>query len=735
MGRALILTALAVLVPGGSVAGASSGFLTAPSERRPVTIALDYVSAHPERFQLDRDDVDALRLTRSYRSASGAVHLQWEQRYRGVPIFGSGLRANVTEDGRLINASGAPLPDPRVDSIDPRLPAPPGDDAHLTIVGDRLAWRVLQREDVAHVYDTVIDATNGETLYRANRVRQADALAFDNYPGAPLGGTQVPKTFSQAGDDPWLTLADRLAGDNAHVYSDHDDNIDGEPPDGSTVPADEIDPSAVGPPLAWNYSQDARVASGGQLCPAAGCTWNAFNATFSWTVNREQAGTQLFYLLNTFHDHLRDAPGIGFDDGSNNFEGADRVEAQVDDGAATGSGGLPDCQHANNAYVLPWSEGTPLLMQIFLWTSACFPGAPLNDVNAADDALIVYHEYTHGMTNRLVTLGDGTPGLNGYQPGAMDEGLADWYALDLLNAQGFEPDSAAPGELAAGKYEHDALRTQPFDCPVGASASACPGTPTAGSGGYTYGDFARVINGQEVHADGEIWIQTLWDLRARLIADHGAAAGILRARVLVTDGLRLAPANPTFLDMRNAILQADANRGLGDRDRIWAVFAGRGMGYRAFTSSANDTSPIQDFSLPPGPSAPPPPDTTAPAISRVSLSRKRFRVGQVTIFSFRLSEAATTEIVIERPQSGRRVRGRCRPATRVLRKRARCTRYARKGTLVRTSFRPGMQRVRFNGKIRRRALPPGAYRATIRATDAHGNRSRAVRLTFRIVRR
>ena len=159
-----------------------------------------------------------------------------------------------------------------------------------------------------------------------------------------------------------------------------------------------------------------------------------------------------------------------------------------------------------------------------------------------------------------------------------------------------------------------------------------------------------------MHADGEIWVETLWDLRARLIADHGAADGITRARALVTDGLRLAPANPTFLDMRNAILQADLNRGFGDRDRIWAVFAARGMGFRASTSGNNDTTPVQDFSLPSQTNPPPPPppigDRTRPKVTKLSLSRKRFKVGQVSTFRFTLSEAATAKISIARPRAG-----------------------------------------------------------------------------------
>ena len=57
------------------------------------------------------------------------------------------------------------------------------------------------------------------------------------------------------------------------------------------------------------------------------------------------------------------------------------------------------------------------------------------------------------------------------------------------------------------------IRSQGLDCPVFASAAACPGAGSAGSGGYTYGDFSKVDGEAEVHADGEIWAETLWDLR------------------------------------------------------------------------------------------------------------------------------------------------------------------------------------------------------------------------------
>ena len=99
-----------------------------------------------------------------------------------------------------------------------------------------------------------------------------------------------------------------------------------------------------------------------------------------------------------------------------------------------------------------------------------------------------------------------------------------------------------------------------------------------------------------MHADGEIWAGTLWDLRA--------AVGRDAAQALITEGMRMAPPEPSFLDMRNAILAADAGLGGASRNAIWQVFAKRGMGYLAYTDGAGDTTPAEDFSLPPAPGGP-----------------------------------------------------------------------------------------------------------------------------------
>ena len=53
----------------------------------------------------------------------------------------------------------------------------------------------------------------------------------------------------------------------------------------------------------------------------------------------------------------------------------------------------------------------------------------------------------------------------------------------------------------------------------------------------------------ETHADGEVWLETLWQLRQTL--------GAPTTEALVTAAMELSPPGPSFLDMRNAILQAD----------------------------------------------------------------------------------------------------------------------------------------------------------------------------------
>jgi hypothetical protein len=113
-----------------------------------------------------------------------------------------------------------------------------------------------------------------------------------------------------------------------------------------------------------------------------------------------------------------------------------------------------------------------------------------------------------------------------------------------------------------------------------------------------------------------------------------------------------------------------------------------------------------------------------PAVEQLSMVRKRFPVGRRSGFRYRLSEAAAVRIAIE--QRVRRRKAACRSSNRPS-----CFRYVRRGTL-RHSGRRGRNRHAFSGRIGRRALRPGRYRATLTATDSFGNRSEAATVGFRL---
>jgi hypothetical protein len=119
-------------------------------------------------------------------------------------------------------------------------------------------------------------------------------------------------------------------------------------------------------------------------------------------------------------------------------------------------------------------------------------------------------------------------------------------------------------------------------------------------------------------------------------------------------------------------------------------------------------------------------DSLAPAVSGLVASPSRFAVGRRatavsarvargTRFRFRLSEDASVRVKILRRVPGTR------------------NRFRRVGTL-RRQLASGSRSVRFSGRLGSKALRVGRYRAVVTATDANGNSSAPVRVSFRVVR-
>jgi hypothetical protein len=597
------------------------GFLTGPSRQSAKNIALNYVKANSDAFGISPAAVDSLTLRQDYVDIAGTHHLSFTQSAGGVPVFGNGLKAHVAKDGSLIQLDGAPVASLPAQLGTPGITAQQGRDravedvfgsskatiktqaanaakatefsngdrAQLVVFqglsGPRLAWQVITLKEG---FISVMDAQSGRVLFRQSTSSSDSATTWDNYPGAAVGGTQQVRNLTAPG---WLpNNSPKLAGNVAHVYLDLND-------DDMANPGEEV------PPSGNKKFQYPFTVFGGANCVAGfQCSWDP-DVPFSWQTNAYQDATQMFYFLGKMHDHLAANP-IGFTRAAGNFEAVDddAVQGNAIDGANT-DGGLPDANHVDNANMNTPPDGIPPRMQMYLFhqPGTLFPDEdPFIAGNSGDEADIVYHEYTHGLSNRLVVDASGISTLGNIQAGSMGEAWSDWYALDFLVKQGFFTDSAADGELRVGPYVgwgNDLIRTQPIDCPVGSTSVNCPGTPGGGPGGYTYGDFGRIIGRPEVHADGEIWVETLWDLRKAL--------GSNLTESLVTRAMELSPANPSYLDMRNSILTADLVVDAGKKQaKIWEIFAGRGMGWFAGAVDGDDAFPVEDFSTPPSPNTP-----------------------------------------------------------------------------------------------------------------------------------
>jgi Zn-dependent metalloprotease len=378
----------------------------------------------------------------------------------------------------------------------------------------RLAWHVYAEVGPDEWYEILLDAYTGELLLRHNLyLFEAQGTVYTE---APDKGARQLVSF--VGDTTintaagWMGTSTVTTGNNVEAYLDTNaDNV-----------ADNNNGAGLSVGHATSSTQD-------------------FTFPFSTTVDprTQQAAvvTNLFYYCNIMHDF---SYRLGFTETARNFQvnnfgrggtGNDSVRAEAQDGSGT-----------NNANFSTPPDGSRPRMQQFFFT------APNPDRDASVDADVVFHEYGHGISNRLI--GNGSTALSGTQSGAMGEGWSDYWAITINN-------DGAVGEYVTNSP--NGVRRAAYTVPA---AAVHDSYADVGAGGF------------DVHNDGEVWAATLWDLRTQL----GAATTDL----LVLNGMKFTPTRPSFLNARDGILQADQNmNGGANRCAIWTVFARHGMGVSA----------------------------------------------------------------------------------------------------------------------------------------------------------
>jgi subtilisin-like proprotein convertase family protein len=554
----------------------------------PTTAALGFLAANHDVFQLDAGEATQFAVTGVDSDRAGALHHVTLQRvYNGIQVFQGAMTVHMDKGNNVFRVLGDEFyhigpPTNRLvlnpteaveaagrafgvklssvlaessdqhtvftstDTLDPIHVTPKV--FHAAQGDDRFAYQVilswLDDQKQQQYKLALIDAQGGELLANYSLINTFTGRVF-NVNAQPTANTTADnRTVASFDGDPtaspqgWVGAARTTAGNNAVAATDLDGN--------NTVGVNETQP----------------IANAG----------NSFDFPFSPLQNassfRAAAVVNAFFLVNDWHDRTYK---LGFTEASGNFQASnfglgggqnDRVNVDVQDGSGT-----------NNANFATPPDGSSPRMQMFMFT---INGGAQEDGDF--DPTVIYHENTHGLSNRLVG-GGSSACLNGLQSGGMGEGWSDFLAASFLN-------NAVVGAYVTG------------NATVGIRRASMANSP------FTY---ANIKDGtmSEVHDAGEVWAATLWDIRRVL----GAAV----TEQLVVSGMKFTPCNPTFLNARDGILSADqALFGGANHCKLFTAFAKRQMGAGASSPTSNSTSTIVLSSqLPPecGGGTPPPTGT------------------------------------------------------------------------------------------------------------------------------
>jgi len=216
--------------------------------------------------------------------------------------------------------------------------------------------------------------------------------------------------------------------------------------------------------------------------------------------------------------------------------------------------------------------------------------------DASFDNGVIAHEYGHGISNRLI----GGPGQAGCLNSAeqMGEGISDFVTLLLTVEEGDTREDAR----GIGNYvDHLApdgggIRTYPYSTDLAINPRTYSEVP-----GFLDANGAPLI-----YSIGEVWTIAMWEVYWNLVEKYGLdvtwqdeTAGNFVAGRLFIEGMKLAPCNPTLVEMRDAVLTADEILYGGENElELWTGFAKRGLGWKATGGTSNDiTDGTADFEI------------------------------------------------------------------------------------------------------------------------------------------
>jgi hypothetical protein len=548
----------------------------------PAEAATNFLLTHHGLFQLDAADAASFVVTRvDVEPKLNMSHVTLQRVFEGIQVFQGAITVHMDSGNGVFRALGDGFS--RVTAPTNRMTLSPSEAATATgrALGVGLSLTQVASEgqsttfsspgtlDPVKVEPWIFQVAPGDSRFAyqvlvswldAQKQQQYQLALIDAQDGALLANYSLVETFTGRGFNVNAQPTANMTTDNRTVVS-----FDGDPaasPNGWVGAArNTVGNNVV---AATDLNAD-NVVGTNEVQPVANAS-DSFDFAYDPLQNaanfRPASVANLFFLINDYHDRTY---RLGFTEAARNFQtnnfglgGSqnDPVNADAQDGSGT-----------NNANFATPPDGSRPRMQMFIFT---ITGGATEDSDF--DPSVIYHENTHGLSNRLVG-GGATTCLRQLQSGGMGEGWGDFMGSSFLN-------NPVVGVYVTGNSTRG-IRQFPMD-----------------NSPFTYND---IKNGTlaEVHNIGELWAATLWDIRNGVGGVNGVGAAI--AEQLVVSGMKLTPCNPSMLNARDAIIQADVNiNGGANECKLWAAFAHRLMGTGAASASdATTTGIVTSTAVPP----------------------------------------------------------------------------------------------------------------------------------------
>ena len=534
------------------------GFHTGPSSDTPENVARSFVAANSTLFGVDPS---ALVLA-DQKEALGGYLVKFKQQVGTAEVINGGLgfvmsankeirmvfgstfrtpsvptAASLTADAAMAGASAdlaryavsqssrtqqtiKPALDTLESEIAPVLRAPKLN-VFPTADGYKLAWNVIAfSRNPLGLFTTQVDASNGQILFRENKVLAQSALPFtaDIYPNHPtMANPDTGQLALDANGQPAGLLRVQLRNFNQGT------NVTG-------VEGLLSGPHALVKNVLAIQQPFGQAAEGTfhfrQNNPPLEAQPNEADDLAEPAEHIDDVNIFFFinYLVEYFTDlHRRDDAvhnRIGQGDFPDNFPNSDKPLVGLphfpNDGGVLAGGDIdttsPDTIIRStfgfdNAFSVPASEtvDTPAGPQTVIVNPTVYGhGYLFNDLGK--DGAVVYHEGSHSISTPIA-------GLEGNEGGALNEAQADLWAYTITDAE-------AIGEyVVQGAGVRQAVRNgQIFVNDTGGDPDRLAWIRSVHST-LKYSQLGtRGGNAFEVHRDGEVYVATMWDLRYLLKA-------------------------------------------------------------------------------------------------------------------------------------------------------------------------------------------------------------------------